>query len=92
MSKTRVTISIDEELVEAVRRETVATGSLSAWVADAIAEKFEQTARLTAMSDALAAYEAEFGVAISDEDAQAQVEYDRAHAVQIRPGRTASVS
>ena len=91
MSKTRVTISIDEELVEAVRRETVATGSLSAWVADAIAEKFEQTARLTAMSDALAAYEAEFD-AISDEDAQAQVEYDRAHAVQIRPGRTASVS
>lgn len=50
-----------------------------------ISDENEQTARLSAMSDALAAYEAEFG-AVSDEEARAQIEYDRANAIQIRPG------
>ncbi len=51
-----------------------------------IPDENEQAARLSAMSDALAAYEAEFG-AISDEEARVQIEYDRANAIQIRPGR-----
>ncbi len=91
MGKTRVTVTIDDALVKAARDAASAEGSLSAWVADAIAAKVRLAAQLAAMKDALASYEAEFGP-ISDEEAEAQIEHDRVSAVQVRRGRVAEAS
>ncbi|MEZ5088063.1 MAG: hypothetical protein R2722_18120 [Tessaracoccus sp.] len=91
MGKTRVTVTIDDSLMDAAREAAAGEVSLSAWVADAIAAKVDAAVKLKAMEDALAEYESEFG-SISEEEACAQIEHDRANAVQVRRARVAHAS
>jgi hypothetical protein len=83
MSKERLTVTVDHELVEA-GNDAVSegrAGSLSAWVNMALAERAVKDRRLRALGDAVAAYEAEFGVITADE----------LHAQQIADRRAARV-
>ena len=93
MSKERLTVTVDPELVRAAG-EAVAEGrvdSLSAWVNLALAERAAKERRLRALAGAVAAYEREFG-GITDAEIAAQQRADRAAARVIRgaSGRTAS--
>ena len=83
--KARLTVTVDAELV-AAGNAAVAGGtvdSLSAWVNEALAVRAERDRRLAAMSDAIAAYEAEFGE-ITEAEIAAQHRIDRAAAVVVR--------
>jgi hypothetical protein len=76
--KARVTVTVDPALVRVAGR-AVAAGratSLSAWVNLALEERAEKERRLQALADAVAAYEAEFGV-ITDAEMAAQARADR---------------
>ena len=88
MSKERLTVTVDDDLVEA-GNEAVSegrVGSLSAWVNLALAERAAKDRRLRALGEAVAAYEAEFGV-ITAEETQSQQRADRAAARVVRgPG------
>lgn len=78
-------MTVDPEIIEAAH-EAVAAGraeSLSAWVNRALAERVARDRRLLAMADAIASYEAEFGV-ISGEELVRQARADRASATVIR--------
>jgi Arc/MetJ-type ribon-helix-helix transcriptional regulator len=69
MTKVRITVSLDAELVAAAN-EAVATGrseSVSAWVAEALAAKADREAKLAGWRSLLAEYEAEHG-AFTDEE------------------------
>lgn len=86
--KQRLTVTVDPDLV-AAGNEAVAEGradSLSAWVNEALAERAAQDRRLRAMADAIATYEAEFGLMTADELA-AQQRADREAAVVVRGRR-----
>ncbi len=85
MSKERLTVTVDPHLVRAAS-DAVAEGrveSLSAWVNLALAERAAKDRRLRALADAVAAYEAEFGVLTSEELA-AQERADRLSARVVR--------
>jgi Arc/MetJ-type ribon-helix-helix transcriptional regulator len=85
MSKERLTVTVDPQLVEAAN-SAVAEGrvtSLSAWVNQALAERADKDRRLRALADAVAAYEAEFGV-ITPAELEAQERADRASARVVR--------
>jgi hypothetical protein len=88
--KHRLTVTVDRELVAAAH-EAVATGragSLSAWVNLALEERAAKERRLQAMADAVAAYEAQFGI-MSAEELVGQARADRESAVVVRgPHRT----
>jgi Arc/MetJ-type ribon-helix-helix transcriptional regulator len=89
MSKERLTVTVDDYLVEA-GAEAVAegrVGSLSAWVNLALAERATKDRRLRALGEAVAAYETEAGV-ITAEEMQAQQRADRAAARVVRGPRT----
>jgi hypothetical protein len=83
--KARLTVTVDAELVAAGNAavEEGVADSLSAWVNEALAARAERDRRLAAMSDAIAAYEAEFGE-ITEAEIAAQHRADRAAAVVIR--------
>jgi Arc/MetJ-type ribon-helix-helix transcriptional regulator len=86
MSKERLTVTVDPQLVEAAN-SAIAEGratSLSAWVNQALAERADKDRRLRALADAVAAYEAEFGV-ITPEELDEQERADRASARIVRP-------
>jgi hypothetical protein len=88
MSKERLTVTVDEELVKA-GQDAVAEGraeSLSAWVNQALAERVIRDRRLAAMADAVAAFEAEHGT-ITDAEITRQKRADRAAAVVVRGDR-----
>lgn len=83
--KERLTVTVDPALLRAAQ-EAVASGradSVSAWVSRALSDRVEKERRLSAMAEAIAAYEAEFGV-ISDEEMAEQRRADRTSAVVIR--------
>jgi hypothetical protein len=85
MSKERLTVTVDPELVRA-GTQAVADGqveSLSAWVNLALAERADKDRRLRALADAVASYEQEFGV-ISPEELAAQLRADRVSARVVR--------
>lgn len=85
MAKERLTISLDREIIEA-GAAAVAEGradSMSAWVSDALADRIVRQRRLDAMADAIAAYEAEFGV-ITDEEIADLARRDRDAAAALR--------
>ncbi|MCL2092191.1 MAG: hypothetical protein FWH11_13490 [Micrococcales bacterium] len=89
MTKRRVTITADTEPL-AVGQQAVADGeygSLSEWANAAMTEKVTRDARLRALRDAIAAYEAEHGV-ITDEEITAQVRADQEAAIVVRGHRT----
>lgn len=78
-------MTVDRALLKAAH-EAVAAGSaesVSAWVSRALAERVEKERRLSALSDAIAAYEGDFGV-ISDDEMVEQKRADRASAVVVR--------
>ncbi len=86
--KARLTVTVDANLVDAGNR-AVKTGradSLSGWVNAALAEREDKERRLRAMAEAVAAYEAEFGV-ISDQEMAAQQRSDDKNAIVVRGTR-----
>lgn len=92
MSKERLTVTVDPHLVEAAN-EAVAEGqveSLSAWVNLALAERAAKDRRLRALGEAIADYEAEFGVITAAELAE-QARVDRAAARVVRGSRQRTV-
>ncbi len=86
--KERLTVTVDADLVRAGHRAVRAgrTESLSRWVNDALAEREAKERRLQAMTEAVAAYEAEFG-AIGPEELAAQQRADENRAVVVRGRR-----
>jgi Arc/MetJ-type ribon-helix-helix transcriptional regulator len=85
MTKERITISVDPELVQAAAA-AVAEGraeSVSAWVNAALEDKVAKERRLTELAAAVAAFEAEHG-AIDDEEMARQVQADRDAAAAVR--------
>jgi predicted flap endonuclease-1-like 5' DNA nuclease len=85
MSKERLTVTVDPHLIRA-GNAAVDEGqveSLSAWVNLALADRVAKERRLRALGDAIADYEAEFGVITPDELA-AQDRADRASALVVR--------
>ena len=88
MSKERLTVTVDSELVEAAN-QAVADGrvaSLSGWVNLALAERAAKERRLRTLSEAVAAYEHEFGE-ITPAELAAQERADRRNAFTVRPSR-----
>src|SRR5262245_49893944 len=88
MRKERVTVTIDRALLRA-GADAVAAGqadSLSAWVNLGLAERVAKERRLRAMADAIAAYEARFGL-ITEAEIAAQAREDRRNAVVVRGRR-----
>lgn len=87
--KRRLTVTVDPRLVEA-GNEAVSAGraeSLSAWVNLALAERAGKERRLRALADAVASYEAEFGI-MTPEELAAQARADRASARVVRGPRS----
>ena len=78
MQKQRVTVTVDEELLEAANC-AVSEGharSVSEWVSEAMAQRRDRDARLAVMRRLLHEYEAEHGF-ISDEEIAEQAQQDR---------------
>ncbi|MFE3444758.1 type II toxin-antitoxin system CcdA family antitoxin [Nocardia sp. NPDC059180] len=67
MAKRKITVTIDEEVVEQARK--LGDSHLSAVVNAALAEHVERMARNAALGDLLDGWDDEFGP-VSDEDAQ----------------------
>jgi hypothetical protein len=89
-TKERLTVTVDADLVVAGNRAVKAgrADSLSGWVNEALAEREARDRRLQAMSEAIAAYEAEFGT-ISAEEIAAQSRADERAAIVVRGSRRA---
>ena len=88
MSKERLTVTVDSELIEAAT-QAVNEGrvaSLSGWVNLALTERAAKERRLRALAEAVADYENEFGEMTAGELA-AQERADRRTAVAVRPRR-----
>lgn len=86
--KGRVTVTLDRAWI-AAGTAAVAEGaaeSLSAWVNAALAERVAKERRLRALGEAIAAYEARFGV-ITEEELAEQRRADRRAAVPRRGRR-----
>jgi hypothetical protein len=86
--KTRLTVTVDARLIEAGNR-AVALGSarsISGWVNQALAERAATEERLRAMAEAVAAYEAEYGV-ITAEEMEEQSRHDARTARVVRGRR-----
>jgi hypothetical protein len=86
MSKERVTVTIDSELLEAANRAVAEkrVASLSGWVNVALAERAAKEKRLRALAEAVAHYEGEFGP-MSPAELLAQQRADKRSAVVVRP-------
>ncbi len=85
MTKRRVTLTIDADLLDEARA-AVSDGdasSVSAWVNQAMADKTEHRRRLKALGEAIADYEAEFGK-ITPEEVAEQRRLDEIAAEQVR--------
>ena len=85
MTKRRITVTIDEDLLEAAG-DAVSAGdasSVSAWINEALADKCEQRRRLEALGEAIVDYEAEFGK-ITPEQIDERRRLDREEAEQFR--------
>ena len=73
-AKARLSVSVDAALAERARR-AVAEGralSISSWVSDALRRQADHDARLQALDDFIASYEAEHGEISAEEMASAQ--------------------
>ena len=86
--KVRATVSLDRELMDAAQDavERGEASSVSALMSDAIAQRVAHLRGLRAMAEALADYEAEFGV-ITQEEIDAIRRADAANAIVVRGGR-----
>ena len=88
MSKERLTVTVDSELIEAATQAVTEgrVASLSGWVNLALAERAAKERRLRALADAVAVYEHEFGE-ITPAELAGQERADRRNAIAVRPGR-----
>ncbi len=78
MHKQRITVTVDEELLETANR-AVSEGharSVSEWVSEAMAQRRDRDARLAVIRRLVEEYEAEHGF-ISDEEIAEQAQQDR---------------
>ena len=85
MTKRRITVTLDEDLLQEAS-DAVSAGeasSVSAWVNVAMAAKSEERRRLAAMAEAIADYEAEFG-RITEEEMEEQRRKDLRAAEAVR--------
>jgi len=85
IAKARLTVTVDPHLVES-GNDAVSAGrveSLSAWVNLALAERAAKERRLLALGEAIALYEARFGL-ITPEELAVQARADRASARVVR--------
>lgn len=71
MSKQRLSVSVDTELVEAAARQLGPSRTLSGYVNDALKLKIEHDRRLGALRDFVAEYEREHGEITESEMRQA---------------------
>jgi Arc/MetJ-type ribon-helix-helix transcriptional regulator len=88
--KERLTVTVDPQLVRAANAAVKAgrVSSLSGWVNLALTERAAKDARLQAMAEAIAAYEAEVGE-ITAEEIEAQRREDRVGAIHPKRRRSA---
>jgi hypothetical protein len=86
MSKERLTVTVDSELIEVANRAVTEgrVASLSGWVNLALTERAAKERRLRALTEAVAAYEHEFGEITTAELAR-QERADRRNAISVRP-------
>ncbi|WP_428120324.1 hypothetical protein [Candidatus Poriferisodalis sp.] len=92
MTKRRITVTVDEDLIEAAS-DAVSDGdasSVSAWVNEAMAAKREEQRLLDALDEALADYESEFGP-ITDEQVEEARRLASQRAIRVR-ARTRELS
>ncbi|WP_419913969.1 hypothetical protein [Candidatus Poriferisodalis sp.] len=85
MQKQRVTVTVDEPLVDAAAaavREGRAR-SVSEWIGEAMAQRHDRDQRLAVLSRLVAEYEAEHGF-ITDEEIADQAQRDRDAAASFR--------
>jgi Arc/MetJ-type ribon-helix-helix transcriptional regulator len=86
-SKTRLSVTVDEDLIEA-GQAAVAGGeaeSVSAWVNDALRQKADHERKLRGLDEFIKEYEAEYGE-ITDEEMEAAYRAAKARAIVIRGG------
>jgi hypothetical protein len=86
MSKERLTVTVDSELIEAATQAVTEgrVASLSGWVNLALAERATKERRLRALAEAVTAYEQGFGEMTAVE-ITAQERADRRNAISVRP-------
>ena len=87
MTKSRLSVTVDADLIAAVQAAVAAGAaeSTSAWVNDALRLKLDHDRRLRGIGDFIAAYEAEHGE-ITEEEMEAAVRSMRGTGDR-RPGR-----
>jgi hypothetical protein len=88
MTKSRLSVTVDADLVAAVHAAAAAgaADSISAWVSDALRLKLDHDHRLRGIGDFIAAYEAEHGE-ITEEEMEAAVRSMRERAIVVRGGK-----
>lgn len=88
MAKRKITVTVDEDLVESV--QALGAGSLSAVVNEALAAEVERRARAAALGRLLAEWDATFGPVSAEAAAAAAAAFDDLDAVAVtRPEGTA---
>ena len=83
MAKRKITVTVDEDLVESV--QALGAESLSAVVNDALAAEVERRARAAALGRLLAGWDAAFGPVSGDVAAAAAAAFDDVDAVAAAP-------
>jgi Arc/MetJ-type ribon-helix-helix transcriptional regulator len=88
MSKERLTVTVDSELIEAATQAVTEgrVASLSGWVNLALTERAAKERRLRALAEAVTAFEHEFGE-ITAAELAGQERADRRNAIAVRPRR-----
>ena len=84
MAKRKITVTVDEDLVESV--QALGAESLSAVVNDALAAEVERRARAAALGRLLAEWDAAFGPVSGAAAAGAAAAFDDVDAVAAAPG------
>ena len=85
MQKQRVTVTVDEELLQEAST-AVSEGrsrSVSEWIGEAMAQRRDRDQRLAVLRRLVSEYEAEHGV-ISDDEIEEQAQRDRDAAASLR--------
>ena len=83
--KTRLSVTVDADLLEAAEKAVSKrkTGTLSAWVNDALRTKLEHERRMSALTEYIASYEALHGEITAEEMSRA-ARRARARAIVVR--------
>jgi hypothetical protein len=79
MAKRKITVTVDQELVDSV--QTIGTESLSAVINTALAQEVDRRARAAALSRLLAEWDSKFGAVAAGDAAAAVTAFDDVDAV-----------